>query len=441
MEAALHFPRTGLLEDLPTYLKHTMVPSYIFSYPKGTESGTYFAIDIGGSTLKLGVTRFSSNGPRKLLYATSLPLDDSVKNLDGQSFFRWVASQLQSVQLKAESYRWIEEGSVVCLGVTWSFPLQQTSASSAKILRMGKGFSSLCDDIIGWDLADSLISACADLQVPIKVIAIVNDSVATILSHLHTDPECQVGAIVGTGVNAAIRLPTNTLYEERFSEFSSADLEKCEYCVINSELSFFGGDGILPKTKWDVDLEASIDGPSQPFELMTSGLYMAELARSIIEDKLLNFRPLTAYPSDLRHPYGLEASTMGMIEGELDLEFARQMFLAKHPCKQGRLSFTLEDMKFMKSTFYAISSRAAAIVAAGLMAIAITTVPQTSKPSGSDVVVGVTGSVFLNYPRFYARVQEFLNLLGRRRGRKVRLAPLTDAGIWGASVAAVCNDF
>ncbi|KAK9239880.1 hypothetical protein V1525DRAFT_424323 [Lipomyces kononenkoae] len=295
-------------------------------------------------------------------------------------------------------------------------------------------------DIYGWDLRTVFQQSCADIGLHVDLRAVVNDSVATILSHMQTDRRCKIGVIVGTGVNASIKVPITCLDEEKLSRCSRRDLERYVDCIVNTELSMFGTD-ILPRTRWDVELDGSNEKPGfQPFEMMVSGRYIGELARYIVRDTVLKFRPSSAVPAGLDRPYGLDASTMSVVEGELDIQFARQQFLARHPCKEGRFTVTIDEMKFIKAAFYAVSSRAAAVVAAGILALAVGVLPPPTPGDGDDeIVVAATGSVIEKYSGFRLRVQQFLNLLGQRRGKKIILAVTADSSIWGAAVAAAIN--
>ncbi|KAK9375771.1 uncharacterized protein V1513DRAFT_457800 [Lipomyces chichibuensis] len=295
------------------------------------------------------------------------------------------------------------------------------------------------NEILGWDLRTVFQQSCVDLGVNVDLRAVVNDSVATILSHMHADPRCKIGVIVGTGVNASVKVPITCLDEEKLSRCNPQDLERYVECILNTELSMFGTD-ILPRTRWDVELDAANEKPGfQPFEMMVSGRYIAEVARYIIRDTVLKFRPSSAVPAGLDTEYGLDASTMSVVERELDIHFARQQFLARHPCKEGRLNLTIEEMKFIRAAFYAVSSRAAAVVAAGILALAVSALPPPTPGDGDEIVVAATGSVIEKYSGFRLRVQEFLNLLGHRRGKKIVLAVTEDSSIWGAAVAAAIN--
>ncbi|KAK9257444.1 hypothetical protein V1507DRAFT_447243 [Lipomyces tetrasporus] len=419
-------------------LSSTMLPSYIYALPTGLEKGTFISVDVGGSNLRIAVISFEPP-LRHLRYRTSEPLDAAIRNLDGKSFFLWLASQLQSVLYVAEANGWVAEGATVPIGVTWSFPIDQTSVSSGNILSMGKGFASICNDILGSDLRTLFQQSCADLGVKIDLRAVVNDSVATLLSHMHTDRRCKIGVIVGTGVNASVKVPISCIDEEKLSRCNPRALERYAECILNTELSMFGA-GILPRTRWDDELDAMNEKPGfQPFEMMVSGRYIAELARYIVRDTVLKFRPSSAVPTGLDKEYGLDASTMSLVERELDVHFARQQLLARHPCKESRMSLTVEEMKFIRAAFCAVSSRAAAVAAAGILALAVAVLPPSTPGDEDEIVVAVTGSVIEKYSGFRVRVQEFLNLLGRRRGKKLVLAVTEDSSIWGSAVAAACN--
>lgn len=114
---------------LASYLSMTMIPAYLYYLPTGREQGTFAAVDVGGSTLRIAIVRFAAatsdtTSTREILYQTADPLDTAIKNLDGRSFFLWMANQLQSVLFVAEMNGWTSEEVAVPVGLTWSFPLE-----------------------------------------------------------------------------------------------------------------------------------------------------------------------------------------------------------------------------------------------------------------------------------------------------------------------------
>ncbi|KAK7206099.1 hypothetical protein BZA70DRAFT_237135 [Myxozyma melibiosi] len=423
----------------------TMLPAYVHAMPRGCERGTFVALDVGGSNLRIAVVRFTTNSnessTREILYQTGHALDEAIRNLDGRSFFLWIASQLEGVVAVSRGSGWIDPG-VVDIGLTWSFPLESHSVNTGKILSMGKGFTAISQDIIGLDLKTLFEDSCAAVGLEVRLRAVVNDAVAVLLSHLNVDPRrTKIGLIVGTGVNASVLVPSTVLDEERLMRCDPREIERCSDCVINTELSLFGA-GVLPRTRWDDEVDAENEIPGfQPLEMMCSGRYMPEIARRIVRDRVLRKRNgQEEAATGLGRIYGLDAETMSVVEGALDVAFARQQLLAR---VGGTVS--IAEVRAMRSVFYAVSCRAAAVIAAALVAVTLAVLPPETPGgetggAGSEVVVAVTGSVIEKYAGFRARVQEFANLLGRRWNKRLVIAVERDGPLLGGAVGAACNE-
>ncbi|KAK9459727.1 uncharacterized protein V1516DRAFT_626523 [Lipomyces oligophaga] len=325
---------------------------------------------------------------------------------------------------------------------------------------MGKGFSNLCDEILGWDIKVAFMQACTDAGLNAELCAIVNDSVAVVLSELQVDPKTKIGLIVGTGLNASIKVATTSLDEDRLAHCNPLAVESSEECIVNTELSLFGGQtGVLPLTRWDREIDNRSEKPGfQPLEQLCSGRYIPEIARCILRDRLFKGRDFSLTGFDKE--YGVDSLTMSIVEGEPDTTFARQQLLARHPIQRREVearttpltTFSVMDIRVMKSVFYAVSCRAAAIVAASLVALAAAGLSGesvgdevgTSRARGSEevVIVAVTGSVIEYYSGFRQRVQGFVDLLCRRQrisSRRLVLKTAEKSALWGAAVAAASN--
>ncbi|KAJ7846253.1 hypothetical protein B0H14DRAFT_3681620, partial [Mycena olivaceomarginata] len=90
---------------------------------------------------------------------------------------------------------------VVHLGLTFSFPVEQTALDSGKILTWTKGFSA--KHVIGNDVVKLLQDAFDRKHMHVKCVALVNDTVGALLSRAYTAGGCVLGAIFGTGANGA----------------------------------------------------------------------------------------------------------------------------------------------------------------------------------------------------------------------------------------------
>lgn len=87
------------------------------------------------------------------------------------------------------------------LGFTFSFPVNQTALNSGTLLSWTKGFEAT--GAKGNDVAKLLQDALDRKNINVYVAALVNDTVGTMLSRAYQAGGAQMGAIFGTGTNAA----------------------------------------------------------------------------------------------------------------------------------------------------------------------------------------------------------------------------------------------
>ena len=90
------------------------------------------------------------------------------------------------------------------LGFTFSFPVDQVALNKGYLMRWTKGFDIA--DAVGKDVCALLQDEIDILNLPVKVVALVNDTVGTLMSRSYTSPGktgTLLGAIFGTGTNGA----------------------------------------------------------------------------------------------------------------------------------------------------------------------------------------------------------------------------------------------
>jgi len=112
------------------------------------------------------------------------------------------------------------------LGFTFSFPVQQTALDKGTLINWTKGFTA--QNAKGRDVVELLQTALNNI--PVKCSALVNDTVGTMLSRAYQSGGALLGAIFGTGTNAA--------YLEKMSNIKTlqikADETPLEYMIINT---------------------------------------------------------------------------------------------------------------------------------------------------------------------------------------------------------------
>ncbi|VDK40131.1 unnamed protein product, partial [Gongylonema pulchrum] len=120
-------------------------------------------------------------------------------------------------------------------------------------------------------------------DIDVDVVALLNDTVGTLMACAFKENSCQMGVILGTGTNAC--------YMEKLSncpKFAKYGFDRDKYpkeMIINMEWGAFGDDGCLDcfRTKYDREVdEKSINPGLHLFEKMISGMYMGELVRLVL---------------------------------------------------------------------------------------------------------------------------------------------------------------
>ena len=93
----------------------------------------------------------------------------------------------------------------------------------------------------------------------IQVVALVNDTVGTLMACAYKDPSTSIGLILGTGTNAC--------YIENLDKVGTwdRDYDEPRQVIINMEWGAFGNNGHLNhiRTKYDEEVDLSSVNPSK----------------------------------------------------------------------------------------------------------------------------------------------------------------------------------
>lgn len=354
---------------------------------------------------------------------------------------------------------------------------------------MGKGFSVASNLDLGQQLLKGYnTSTVSKPHLPrIKIAAIVNDAVATLLffAHQHrhsTHQKASMGLIVGTGCNATIPLSMSKLNSSKYPDsiFNPGNEKITDpKMIINTEWSINGTAPPLHAlklvTKWDIVLDTNNDNPGfMPFEYMTGGKYIGELCRLIILDHFTtNLRlPLEFLPIVLREHNALDASILANVGREdllcHPLDLTMPFPIDKTTGKPKK--WTPELAHCVIQITRKVQKRAAGMVAAaiiGLLAAADEIHLPSSRPSSSssskdgskpdkskrrrpsgessaitELLVGYTGSCISHFQDYLPDCQAYLDNILRQEfgagkgGKRVILEACMDGSIIGAGILA-----
>ncbi|KAH0542841.1 hypothetical protein FGG08_002795 [Glutinoglossum americanum] len=421
-----------------------MLPSYNYTLPIGNEKGTYLALDVGGSTLRVALVelcgRTSVGEPMCIKRMESWRIDGSIKALKGDAFFDWMAARIE--EMLGQSKHVYEGNAPLPIGLAWSFPVEQTSIQSGTLLEMGKGFHA-AHGVLGRDLGELVMEACRRRDLNVRMDAIVNDSSAALLSRAYLDASTRFALILGTGCNAAIHIPVTTLGPGKFGIRPSSWHEKATHVLVNTELSMFGK-GIFPRTRWDELLnEKHLLPDFQPFEQLISGRYLGEIVRLILVEAIQTAGLFGGeVPEGFLEPYSLDTYTIGVIEADdtPTYTYGIHALLSHYSLTT---TPTPTDLNHIRRIISLVSHRAAAYLAAAIHALWCLhlSAEHLTPPTAPRVSISCSGSVVEKYPGFQATTQSWLDALTEASGasaRAVALEPAVDSTILGAAVAAGC---
>jgi hexokinase len=379
----------------------------------------------------------------------SWPIQDHLKNENSESLFAWIGSKVLQVVAKGSESFDLPSDEELSMGVTFSFPMKQSSLSQATLMAMGKGFAITSNLDLGGHLLKGYEKHRKSGLPPIRIAAISNDAVATLVSFIYQFPaaahqKAAMGLIVGTGCNATIPLKLSSLHQDKrpvaISVSPDQDIADVKIAV-NTEWSINGTAPPLRKfgliTHWDEELDKMGEAPGfQPLEYMTAGRYLGELARLIFVDYLTTVEGMStdSLPKKLQQRFGLTTtfisqflpgSERGPILNQLEAEFPVESF-----------RWTEEVAHALYRIAKAIEIRAAGIIAAatvGLLKCAGEL--EVSDPRGKELVVGYTGGCIQYFQDYLADTQRFLDeIMKPYKHVKVALQPCHDGGITGAGI-------
>ncbi|KAA8577341.1 hypothetical protein EYC84_007304 [Monilinia fructicola] len=424
-----------------------MLPSYNYQLPSGHECGTYLALDVGGSTFRVALIKLAGKECEgkeiEIVESKSFKITGPERKLVGVKFFDWMADRITET-LSAQSEGHEKSKAPLSVGLSWSFPIEQTSLRGGLLMEMGKGFCA-ADGLVGKDLGDLIENSCLNKGLNVQLNAIVNDSSATLLSKAYTDPTTRFALILGTGLNAAAHLPVHIFSQPKFGIRPASWHECAKHVIVNTELSMFGGK-LLPYTRWDESLKADHSAPDfQPFEHFASGGYIGEIVRLILIDGIQNFGLFGGIvPANLKDKYSLETETLSYIEADKTpyLTTAIDVFTTRHPSSHLPTVADLRALQFISSL---VTLRSSCLIAAGVHSLwHLRNTSESILPSDSaHTVVAYNGSVLENYPNFRSNTQKYIDMLVVASGAKsgtVELMYAEESSLLGAAVAVACCD-
>ncbi|KAL9008860.1 MAG: hypothetical protein Q9173_006058 [Seirophora scorigena] len=460
----------------------SQIPTYVTAVPNGTEKGVYLAVDLGGTNFRVcsiklnGDTTFSLTQskvaiPRELMVAKT-----------SQELFSFLAKQIESF-LKTHHNDHFEEyhqrrkaGESVTddhffkLGFTFSFPVHQIGINKGYLIRWTKGFDIA--DAIGKDVCGLLQAEIDALHLPVKVAALVNDTVGTLMARSYTSPGktgTLLGAIFGTGTNGAYVEKLHKVIKLQKMEEQGGYDTSTGNMIVNTEWGSFDNQmSVLPHTRYDDELDKESNNPGiQMFEKRVSGMFLGEVLRRAIlgmikdsKTELFKDEPsgtndihstcTIADDSPLYRQWGIDTSFLSIAHEDQSQGYRiTRQALSKD---LGVDAASSEDAEAIKIMVEAIGKRSARLSAVAIGAVIISTgnLTLTAGDAVDDeqkavleeemVDIGVDGSLVEYYPGFERYIREALREIeeiGAKGEKRIRIGIAKDGSGVGAALIAL----
>ncbi|XP_071792603.1 hexokinase-1-like isoform X3 [Asterias amurensis] len=391
-----------------------MYPSFVRSLPDGTEKGDFFALDLGGSNFRVLLVQLLDGDVK--MKSKIYKISQETMTGTGEQLFDSIADSL--AEFKAEQGLGDTD---LPLGFTFSFPCKQMGLATATLVKWTKGFTA--SNVEGKDVVQLLKEACKRKNVNLQIVALVNDTVGTLMSCAYSCRDAYIGLILGTGTNAC--------YMEKLSDVGTwtGDDKEPREVIINMEWGAFGDDGCLDdyRTEFDREMDGlTLNKSKQLYEKMISGMYLGEIVRLALV-KLGSSGHLFGgkVSEDLKTAWKFETRFLTDIEGDASSENAECRSILTNL----GLTTSPSDLTIVRSVCVAVSTRAAKLAVAGLAAV-------ISKIGLNELTIAVDGSLYKKHPTFKPNMEQFLKELVPSVSVKLMLSE-DGSGKGAALVAAV----
>ena len=389
-----------------------MIPTYIEVGADIPADKSVIVLDAGGTNFRVAAVHFDQSGKPVIENFVQKPMPGLDKEAGKEEFFATIVEYMAGVVDASES-----------IGFCFSYPTEILPSKDGRLIRFCKEVKAkeVEGELIGRNLIAAIKAAGHKGN---KHIAILNDTVATLLAGMSASGKrifgSYIGFILGTGSNCCY-------VESNHKITKTPDLDPGKDQIVNVESGSFGK---APHGAIDIQLdESTLDPGKYTFEKMFSGGYLGSLCLKALQqaskqglfseiagEQLLDAKDLetTDVDSFMRYPQG--DNPLAVI------------------CENG----TEQDRAAVWYLLDGLIERAALVVAAMLSSVVL----ETGK--GLDpcepVCITAEGTTFYELKSLKEKIEAYLrSFLQNKHGRFVEFVHVEDATLIGAAIAGLTN--
>lgn len=117
-----------------------MNPTWVIGYPTGDETGTFLALDMGGTNLRVCEVELPEEKGQYDIYQSKYRLPEEIKCGTGEQLFDYIAECVKQFLIANHEGQDISELKELHLGFTFSYPCTQNAIDHGILQRWTKGF-------------------------------------------------------------------------------------------------------------------------------------------------------------------------------------------------------------------------------------------------------------------------------------------------------------
>lgn len=378
--------QTGSLPMIPTYLMNV-------DRSKIKTGEKNILIDAGGTNFRSAIGYFDEQGSVHIdnLRKTIMPASD--RFLTKAEFYSTIAGNISRLLPHAKN-----------IGFCFSYQVDMGKDVDGTVVMFSKEVKA--PEVVGTKVGQETLVACKEYSDTERKIAILNDTVATLLGGMANTSEqfsAYLGYIYGTG--------TNVCYIENTANITKVKDLPAGNMLVNTECGNF--DGFVQGDFDKVTIARTAVPDKQLFEKMTSGKYLADII--------------------------YEAFRQAQAEGAFSGEAALQPFTLKDVSdflsgSEFYGMFTNEqDVAFATEICYELIRRAALLGAIANSALAIASCQDKSLP----VAIVCEGTTFNKLPNYRKYFEEYLSAILGSRGISYKILQGEELNLIGTLMATM----
>lgn len=373
---------------------------WVMEYPTGEETGDYLALDFGGTNLRVVMVHLLG-GCKLETEQVFYKLPHGMRTTkDRNELFQFMADSIEKFLVEKHPSG-IPEDKVFPLGFTFSYPATQSRIDSGVLQRWTKGFD--IPGVEGEDVVPLLMEKINAKNLPVKVVALINDTCGALVASRYADPLTEMGCIFGTGVNGSYYEVASSI--KKFEGKLPKDIKPDSPMLINCEYgSFDNQHKVIPRTQYDLAIDKDSPRPGQQtFEKATAGFYLGDLLRLVLvkyqKEGIIFQNAGEETTMILNTDHCIDSSFLSFLEADESADLSTCKALFEEHFTYSNPSF--EDLYFAKEVSKFIGTRAARLSICGIAAAC-------KKRGYSKCHVAADGSLYLKYTNFPERAVQGL---------------------------------